>query len=74
MSLVTDTVFYHLVAWIASIVLFILAVTGRIHSRWGGRIVTVRSVPIRIALFFISIAMFSYFIWTFRHQIAAALQ
>jgi hypothetical protein len=37
-------------------------------------ILTVKSVPLRIAFFFISVAIFALLMWMMKHQMAAAMQ
>jgi hypothetical protein len=74
MSLLNEPLFYYLVGFIAGIALCIIAITGTIRGRWGRIIVSVKSVPLRIAFFFISVALLTFLIWMVRHQIAAAIQ
>jgi hypothetical protein len=73
MSLFSEPSFYYLMGFIAGISLFIIAITGTIHGR-GRPIVSVKSVPLRIAFFFISVALLAFLIWMIKHQIAAAIQ
>jgi hypothetical protein len=83
MSLFSEPAFYYLLAFIAGIALFVLSVTGTIQRgysrRWiptsrGGPIVSVQSVPLRIAFFFISVAILAFLVLMIRHQIATVMQ
>jgi hypothetical protein len=83
MSLFSEPAFYYLLAFIAGIALFVLSVTGtiqrgysrrRIPASRGGPIVSVQSVPLRIAFFFISVAILAFLFWTIRHEIGAVIQ
>jgi hypothetical protein len=77
MSLFSEPLFYYLLLLVADILLFDIAVTGTLSSgrmRMFRPIVSVKSVPLRIAFFFISVAIFVYLIWMTRHQIAAGIQ
>jgi hypothetical protein len=73
MSLFSDPLFYYLMGFIAGIALFVVAITGTIYGR-GGPILSVKSVALRIAFFFISVAFLTFLTWTIRHQIAVAIQ
>jgi hypothetical protein len=73
MSLLSEPSFYYLVGFIAGIALFVVAISGTIHGR-RGPIVSVKSVPLRIAFLFISVAFLTFLIWMINHQIAAAIQ
>jgi hypothetical protein len=73
MSLFGEPLFYYLMGFIAGIALFVVAITGTIYGR-GGRIVSVKSVPLRIAFFFISVALLAFLTWMIKHQIAVAIQ
>jgi hypothetical protein len=77
MSLFSEPLFYYLLPLVADILLFDIAVTGTLSSgrmRMFRPIVSVKSVPLRTAFFFISVAIFAYLIWMTRHQIAAGIQ
>jgi hypothetical protein len=68
---------FYLIAFIVDIMLFSIAITGTIYSgRMGlfSPIVSVKSVPLRIAFFFVSVAIFAFLIWMTRHQIVAGMQ
>ncbi len=77
MSLFSEPMFYYLMLLVADLLLFDIAITG---TRTAGRmglfrpIVSVKSVPLRIAFLFISVAIFAFLIWMSRHQIAAGFQ
>jgi hypothetical protein len=73
MSLFSEPLFYYLIGFIAGIAAFVVAITGTIYSR-GGPILSVKSVPLRIAFFFISVAFLTFLIWIIRHQVAVAIQ
>jgi hypothetical protein len=73
MSLFSEPLFYYLMGFIAGISLFVIAITGTIYGR-GAPIVSVKSVPLRIAFFFSSVGLLAFLIWMIRHQIAAAIQ
>ena len=64
----------YLIGFIISLVLFVVSITGTIFGgRFGFRpVVTVKSVPLRIAFFIVSIAIFGFLIWTARHKIDEA--
>ena len=74
MSLFREPWFYCLMGFIAGITSFVIGVTGRVSGRAGRPIVSVKSVPLRIAFLFISVAIFAFLIWTIKHEIAAAIQ
>jgi len=75
MNLFGEPWFYCLMGFIASITLFIIAITGTVAGRVMSRpTVSVKSVPLRIAFFFISVAIFGFLIWMTKHQIAAAIE
>jgi len=77
MSLFSEPMIYYLILFVADILLFDIAVTGTLSSGRMGMfrpIVSVKSVPLRIAFFFISVAIFAFLIWMTRHQIAAGIQ
>jgi hypothetical protein len=65
--------FYYVIALFAGLMLSNLAITGNLVSRFSP-IVTVKSVPLRIAFFLISVAIFAVLIWISNQQIAAAMQ
>jgi hypothetical protein len=73
MSYFGEPWFYYLLGAVAGIAIFNIAVTGNLYGR-GRPIVTVNSVPLRIAFFFIAVAIFGILIWMVRHQIAAGMQ
>lgn len=73
----TGEPWFYLIAFIVDILLFSIAITGTIYSGRFGMfrpIVSVKSVPLRIAFFFVSVAIFALLIWMTRHQIAAGMQ
>jgi len=77
MSFFGEPLFYYLMLFVAGILLFDIAITGTLSTGRMGMfrpIVSVKSVPLRIAFFFISVAIFVYLIWMTRHQIAAGIQ
>ena len=77
MTFFSEPSFYYLMLLVADILLFDIAVTGTLSSCRMGifrPIVSVKSVPLRIAFFFISVAIFAFLIWMTRHQIAAGIQ
>jgi hypothetical protein len=75
MNLFRESWFYYLTGFIAGLALFVLAITGTIHSgRYSRPLVSVKSVPLRIAFLFISVAIFGALIWIVKHQIAGAIQ
>ncbi len=77
MSLFSEPMFYYLMPLVADILLFDIAITGTLSSGRIGmfrQIVSVKSVPLRIAFFFISVAIFAYLLYMARHQIAAGIQ
>jgi uncharacterized membrane protein YvlD (DUF360 family) len=65
--------FYYVLGAVTGIVLFNLGITGKLYGRVRP-IITVKSVPLRIAFFVISIAIFAVLIWMVRQQIAAGMQ
>jgi hypothetical protein len=73
MSISSEPWFY-LVGFIASITLFVVSITGSIYSgRFGLRpVLTVKSVPLRIAFFVISVALLAFLVWTARQRITEA--
>jgi hypothetical protein len=73
MSSFSEPWLYYVIATIAGLMLFNIAITGTLVSR-SRPIVTVQSVPLRIAFFLISVAIFALLIWMTKHQIAAGLQ
>ena len=73
MSSFSEPWFYFVMAIIAGLILFNLAITGTPVSRFRP-ILTVKSVPLRIAFFFISVAIFALLMWMMKHQMAAAMQ
>ncbi len=83
MSLFSELLFYYVMGFIAALALFVVAITGTIYGRGGpilsvyrrrGPILSVKSVPLRIAFFFISVALLVFLIWIFKHQLAALIQ
>lgn len=77
MSLFSEPMFYYLILLVADILLFDIAITGTISSGRMGmfrQIVSVKSVSLRIAFLFLSVAIFAFLIWMSRHQIAAEFQ
>ena len=61
--------------FIACILLANIAITGTLYAgRMGRQIVSVKSVPLRIAFLFISVAIFAFLIWMTRHRIATGIQ
>jgi hypothetical protein len=73
MILFTEPWFYYLTVFIAGLVLCNIAITGTLISRFRP-IVSVKSVPLRIAFFFISLGIFAFLIWMTKHQLGAVLQ
>ena len=77
MSFFSEPLFYYFMLFVADILLFDIAITGTVSPSRMGMFrpnVSVKSVPLRIAFFFISVAIFAYLIWMARHQIAAGIQ
>ena len=73
MSLFSELWLYCLTAFIAGLLLCSIAITGTLWGR-GGPIVIVKSVPLRIAFFFISVGIFAFVIWITKNQLGAILQ
>jgi hypothetical protein len=73
MSFFSEPWFY-LIGFIASITLFVVSITGSVYSgRFGiRRLMTVKSVPLRVAFFVISIALLAFLVWAARQKIAEA--
>jgi hypothetical protein len=77
MTFFSEPLFYYLMLFVADILLFDIAITGTLSSGRMGMfrpMVSVKSLPLRIAFFFISVAIFAFLIWMTRHQIAAGNQ
>jgi hypothetical protein len=73
MSTFSEPWFYYVMAMIAGMILLNIAITGTLASRYRP-IVIVKSVPLRIAFFVISVALFAFLIWVTKQQIAAGIQ
>jgi len=73
MRAISEPWFYYVIAGVTGLLLLNLAITGSLFSKYGP-ILIVRSVPLRIAFFLISVVIFTLIVWVTKQQIAAALQ
>jgi hypothetical protein len=73
MILLSEPWLYFVLVMIAGMVLLNIAITGTLASRYRP-IVIVKSVPLQIAFFVVSVALFAFLIWMTKQQIAAGIQ
>jgi hypothetical protein len=73
MILLSEPWLYFVLVMIAGMVLLNIGITGTLASRYRP-IVIVKSVPLRIAFFVVSVALFAFLIWMTKQQIAAGIQ